>query len=196
MSDPRGFSIAVESFESSNPPMRLFAEHLASNLALHIASEGYPNLPVSLLCGMPSPRSDVVLPDGARGLVFDVTDGFLAPYRIATHEVSEGKIIVTDRFLHHIDQALPEAHLSLPVEEFLLEEDVQADCLLYIVSEGSVPDSEFARHVHARILSLAESNPRVMILPLAADHAETCDAVWKHVERCFNIWLSQRFPKE
>lgn len=198
MSPQRGFFIALESFETFNPPMRLFSEHLTSNIAAYLALKGYPPVPISLLCGEPNALDDdqveiFPLSEDATALVFDPIEGFIAPRETVSQELERGRIVITDRFLHHVDAAMPTAHLGLPVEKLFFEGETQADCVIYVPREGAVYTSEMSRHADAALRAMSQARSNVALVSLVDQHMDTCDAIWKAVKQCLKPWLESQF---
>jgi len=203
----RGFFIALESFDSFDPPMRLFGEHLVSNIAAYTALKNLPPRPAILLCSEESahaPGQDFATEeDGGseslsigfsgdtKSVEFDPLEGFIAPREAISRTLASGQLIITDRFLHHVDKAMPDSHLSLPVEELLFEGETQADCVIYI-TRGLFPDgaSSLVRHSHELLIEMASRRPNVHIVSLVDDHVSACDDVWRAAKGCLAPWLA------
>lgn len=207
LTNSRGFFIALESFDSFDPPMRLFGEHLVSNIAAYLALKNLPPRPAVLLCSEESVTAAMqdlaseanagadsfgtgVLED-ARTVAFDPLEGFIAPREAISGALASGELVITDRFLYHVDKAMPDSHLSLPVETLLFEGETQADCVIYL-TKGSSPDeaSSLALHSHELFMEMATRRPNVHIVSLDSDHVSACDDVWRAVKGCLTPWLA------
>jgi hypothetical protein len=190
----RGFFIALESFDNS-PSMRLLGEHLASNIAAYMALKDFLVVPTSLLVGHEDRVEDgdefasSALFDEVSEVVFDPIEGFVMPRDRVTEALDAGRIVIADRFLHHVDRVIPHAHLSLPVERLLFSGDTQADCVVFLERVGHQPGSELAEHASAVMREMAKSRPNVHVVAIEDEHVHTCDAVWRSVKPCLKPWL-------
>lgn len=176
--------------------MRLFSEHLVSNIAAYMALKNLSPTPITLLCqdsgaGELSAAEEEKFPlcEDAETLVFDPMEGFVTPRETVTRELAKGKIVITDRFLHHVDEAMPQAHFSLPVEDLLFKGETQADCVIYITRGGIPTGSSIAAHAHQVLTEMADRRSNVHVVALEDQHLPVCDNVWRQTKICLRPWL-------
>ena len=163
------------------------------------ALKGFPAVPISLLIGHEEPdvadgfdRSGFF--EDSSEVVFDPIEGFVEPRDRVAAELAQGKIVIADRFLHHVDRVIPHAHLSLPVERLLFAGDTQADCVVFLERPGHLPLSELAEHASAALKDMAMRRENVHTVLLEGEHVGTCDAIWRQVKPSLRAWLKGRFP--
>lgn len=169
-----------------------------SNVGAYLSLKGYPPISISLLCAEPNVLDEdqvgaFPLTEEATTVTFDPLEGFISPREAVIQELSREKIVITDRFLRHVDAAMPTAHLGLSVEKLLFEGEAQADCVIYVPRQGSSYASELARHADAELRAMSETHSNVTVVPLLDQHIDTCDAIWKAVKQCLKPWLENEF---